>query len=95
METTSQTNQKNFKHAPALRTIMKQQSEVLRQQVVGYITTAFGLIAGLAWNDAVQSLIAVYWPNRNSLFAKFGYAIVITIIVVSFTFQLKKIFRTQ
>ncbi|HLD34421.1 MAG TPA: DUF5654 family protein, partial [Patescibacteria group bacterium] len=29
----------------------------IRNKVAGYIVAAFGLVAGLAWNDAIKALI--------------------------------------
>lgn len=54
-----------------------------RQRTSGYIIAAFGLVAGLAWNDAIQSLISQLFPLANdSVLAKFIYAVIITIVVV-------------
>ncbi len=55
----------------------------LKNQSFGYILGAFGFVAGLAWNDAVKSLIDFVFPlGTNGLFLKFLYAIVVTILVV-------------
>lgn len=55
----------------------------IRTQGVGYIVTAIGLVAGLAWNEAIKSIIDTFFPNTNgTLLAKLGYAVAITIIVV-------------
>lgn len=62
-----------------------------KKSVVGYMTAAFGLIAGLAWNEAIKSLIDFFFPEGgNSILAKFIYAILITIIVVIITYLLFK-----
>lgn len=66
---------------------IKEESKNLRKEVrektMGYITAAFGLIAGLAWNDAVKSLIELIFPAQaNGVAAKFLYAVIITIIAV-------------
>lgn len=55
----------------------------IRKQTAGYLVAAFGLVAGLAWNDAVKALIEYIFPlSTNSLMAKFGYAILITVVVI-------------
>lgn len=55
----------------------------LKIQTMGYLMGAFGLVAGLAWNDAIKSLIEFFFPFSNSsIWLKFIYAIVITIVVV-------------
>jgi hypothetical protein len=58
----------------------------IRIKAVGYIIGAFGLVAALAWNDAIKSLINHLFPlDKDSVPAKFIYAIIITIIVVAAT----------
>jgi len=55
----------------------------IRERTLGYISAAFGLVAGLAWNDAVKALIEYVFPlSQNTLFAKFTYAVLITVFVV-------------
>ena len=55
----------------------------MKDQTLGYITGAFGLVAGLAWNDAIKSLIEMIFPvSASSIYIKFIYAILITILVV-------------
>ncbi len=44
---------------------------------------ALGLVAGLAWNEAIKALINHLFPlDANSILAKFVYAVVITGVVV-------------
>lgn len=45
------------------------------------ITAAFGLVAALAWNDAMKALIARY-VEGSDLRVLFGYAVTITIAAV-------------
>ncbi|OGF96560.1 hypothetical protein A3H08_04180 [Candidatus Giovannonibacteria bacterium RIFCSPLOWO2_12_FULL_44_32] len=60
--------------------------EEIKQQTKGYIMAGLGLVAGLAWNEAIKALIEYLYPlDKNSLLAKFVYAALITIIVVVFT----------
>jgi hypothetical protein len=55
----------------------------LRERTLGYILTALGLVAGLAWNDAIKALIEYVIPLGNgTLLLKFIYAIVVTIAIV-------------
>jgi len=54
-----------------------------KKQTAGYLISAFGIVAGLAWNDAVKTLIEYFYPaSQNTLLAKFLYAVVITAVVV-------------
>lgn len=68
----------------------------VRERTISYIIAAFGLVAGLAWNDAITSLIEYLFPvSAGSLFAKFIYAIVITIVVVVTSIYLARIFNKK
>ncbi len=54
----------------------------LQQRMIGYIVGALGLVAGLAWNDAIKSLIEYLFPlSKNTLLAKFIYAVLMTFII--------------
>lgn len=64
------------------------------EKTLGYLMTAFGLVAGLAWNEAVKSLINSIYPGEtNGLLAKFIYAIIITLFVVLIGIYLTIFFR--
>lgn len=64
----------------------------ITNKTVGYIVTALGLVAGLAWNDAVKSAIEHFFPaEQNGLTAKFIYAAAITLVVVLISVYLVKI----
>lgn len=56
----------------------------IKEQTSGYMTAALGLVAGLAWNDAIKSLIEALFPfsKPSGVFAKFIYACLITAVVV-------------
>lgn len=55
----------------------------IRQKTLGYILAGFGFVAGLAWNDAVKSLIDYIYPAPGDvLFSKFLYACIVTILLV-------------
>ena len=70
---------------------MKFRKEV-KDKTVGYILAALGLVAGLAWNEAIKALITVFFPTPgNDVLAKFVYAVLVTIIIVIITVYLLKI----
>jgi hypothetical protein len=54
-------------------------------------TAAFGLVAALAWNDAIQTLFATVFGEAADLTAKFIYALIITGVVVFATIRLGKL----
>lgn len=66
----------------------------IRERTLGYILAAFGLVAGLAWNDAIQSLIGYLFPlPENTLPAKFLYAIIISFIVVMISVYISRLLQ--
>lgn len=58
-------------------------------------TAGFGLVAALAWNDAVQAFVNEYVNKYLSvgsgIISKFIYAVIITAFAVFVTFQLTKL----
>ncbi|MCL2785782.1 MAG: DUF5654 family protein [Methanomassiliicoccaceae archaeon] len=46
------------------------------------MTAAFGMIAALAWNEAIKALVAKYFAADDSIVPLLVYAIVVTIIAV-------------
>ena len=68
----------------------------MRSKVLAYIGGAFGLVAGLAWNDAIKELIQYAFPlATDTLTAKFVYAGLITIVVVVIITYLEKVFKYE
>jgi len=61
----------------------KEIRDQVRKQTAGYMAGALGLVAGLAWSDAIKALIETLFTfAKSGIFAKFIYAIIITVIVV-------------
>ena len=68
----------------------------IKNRISGYIVAAFGLVAGLAWNDAIKSLIEYFFPAKeNTITAKFVYAVLITFIVVVVSYYTVKFFKEE
>ncbi len=65
-------------------------SEVM-DKLVELVTAAFGLVAALAWNTAIQELFTLLFPQTGDLIAKFLYAVVVTVIVVFVTIRLGRL----
>lgn len=66
--------------------------EQVRAQTVGYIATALGLVAGLSWNDAIKTFIENIFPlSKDTVWAKFIYAILVTVFVIAITRYLLRI----
>jgi len=73
-----------------LKKIEETQKEI-KEKMLTLILAGFGLVASLAWNDAIQTLFKVIFPKSEGVIGKFIYAVIITILVVVITLQLKKI----
>ena len=74
------------KKAAATRSRMARVRVEMKQKTIGYILAAFGLVAGLAWNDAIKGTIEYVFPiTANTVFAKILYALIMTCIVVMFS----------
>ena len=52
------------------------------EKLATLIATAFGLVAALAWNNAIQSIFKRIWGEQSSIIAMLVYAIIVTIIAV-------------
>ncbi len=54
-------------------------------------TTGFGLVAALAWNEAVKTFIEEYvkpYTPGSGLVSQIIYAVIITLLAVTITYQL-------
>lgn len=66
-------------------------SEIINKTVT-LMLAGLGLVAALAWNDAIQSLVNLLFPlQKNTVMAKFFYAFLITAGIVIVSMRLKKI----
>jgi hypothetical protein len=67
----------------------------LADQLVTLSTSGFGLVAALAWNEAIQSFvkdyIQVFFPSQYGVISKFIYALLITLFAVFIIYQLSRL----
>lgn len=65
------------------------------KQMITLATSGFGLVAALAWNNVIQEFvnnyIKKYLDVGSGLISLLIYAILITILAVTVTYQLSKI----
>jgi hypothetical protein len=61
------------------------------EKIAALIIAAFGLVAALAWNEAIKELFAQVFSTKSALISMFIYAIVITIIAVIITIWIGKL----
>ncbi len=65
-------------------------AEVL-YKVSELITTALGLVAAMAWNEAIQQLFTqLFGEAGGALATKFGYAVIITLVVIFATISVSR-----
>jgi hypothetical protein len=68
--------------------------ELIKQMVL-LATAGFGLVAALAWNEAIQSFVNTYVVKyispESGVLSRFIYAIIITFVAVLVTYQLSRL----
>ena len=52
------------------------------EKVAALVTAAFGLVAALAWNDAIKAIFKSVFGEQGTLYAMVVYAVLVTIIAV-------------
>jgi hypothetical protein len=60
------------------------------EKIAALATAAFGLVAALAWNEAIQAIFKKVFGDASSIGAMIVYAVVITIIAVWVTVVIGK-----
>jgi len=66
----------------------------LHKQLLGtfatFVTSAFGFVAALAWNEAVKDAINRYIEPGSGLKSEFIYAIFVTVLAVLVSYYLSR-----
>jgi Family of unknown function (DUF5654) len=70
---------------------LREANKQIIYQSLGLVSSAFVLVAALAWNDAIRELISQYLKAGNGLISRFIYAILVTAIAAVVTMRLNKI----
>lgn len=60
----------------------KETTRMVLQSMIALASAALGLVAALAWNDAIKETIKLLMENDESLASKYTYAILATAIAV-------------
>jgi len=67
----------------------------IAKQMLTLATSAFGLVAALAWNSLIQEFVNSYvkklLPNGSGIISLLIYALVVTVLAVFVTYQLSKL----
>ena len=61
------------------------------EKLAALITEAFGLVAALAWNSAIQEIFRVAFGEQSGVWALISYAVAVTIIAVFATLWIGKV----
>jgi hypothetical protein len=61
------------------------------EKLAALITAAFGLVAALAWNSAIQAIFIKIFGEQSTIPAMIGYAVVVTIVAVVATIWIGRI----
>lgn len=70
---------------------IKETKKEVKEKMLTLILAGFGLVAALAWNDAIQTLFKVLFPKSEGVVGKFAYAVIVTVLIVFISSNLKKI----
>lgn len=66
--------------------------------MVTLATSGFGLVAALAWNNVIQEFVETnikpHLPSGSGLLSLLLYALIITILAVTITYQLTRLSRS-
>ena len=67
----------------------KEEPKTLKEEVLdkiaALVTAAFGLVAALAWNDAIKTIFKEIFGEESTIGPMLLYAIIVTIIAVILT----------
>ena len=59
--------------------------EEILDKIAALVTAAFGLVAALAWNDAIKTIFKEVFGTQDQIGPMLIYAVVVTIIAVILT----------
>ena len=73
----------------------KQFSKEVKTQTLKLFTSAFALVAALAWNNAIKETVNVYvkpfFGESSGVISLYIYAVATTLLVVFVTYNLSKV----
>jgi len=78
---------------------LKKETEELRKQfqaqLLKLVTSGFGLVAALAWNELIKEVVTIYikpyFGENSGLVSLLIYALLVTFLAVLVTYQLSKL----
>jgi thiosulfate reductase cytochrome b subunit len=79
----------------AIKSIVSNEARVLHGNVIDKISTliisAFGLVAALAWNNAIQKIISMFMGVSDQALGLVVYAVIVTLIAVIVTIYMTRL----
>jgi len=89
--------QKSIKDS--IRRDAKQFKKELADRLLKLVTSGFGLVAALAWNELIKEIISQYvepiFGGGSGLISLLIYALTVTFLAVMITYQLSKIVKEE
>ena len=80
--------------------VKKQTKELKREfskQLLKLVTSGFGLVAALAWNELIKEIVAEYIKpaagESSGIISLFIYAVLITLLAVLVTYNLSRVVK--
>lgn len=70
---------------------VKEVKREFQEKTATLILGGFGLVAALAWNEAIKNLFETFLEKSNQLIGQFFYALIVTLITVLISIKLEKI----
>lgn len=71
--------------------IIKKLGKEYFKTVSTMLTSAFGLVAALAWNDVIKRIIDHYIAPGSGVISQLIYAIIVTTLLVAVTVEMGKV----
>lgn len=74
---------------------MKKFKKKLAQKTISMITSAFGLVAALAWNEVIKETVTIYikpfFGKSSGIISLLIYAVVVTFLAVLVTYNVTRV----
>lgn len=84
-----------FKKFGGVKKQTKELKKEFSKQLLKLVTSGFGLVAALAWNELIKEIVAEYIKpavgGASGIISLFIYAVLITILAVLVTYNLSRV----
>jgi uncharacterized membrane protein YidH (DUF202 family) len=87
----SEKKNENIKNESKTRKELKRLQREIIDNFSTLLTTAFGLVAALAWNGAIQAIFKQLFGTPDAIIPMITYAVTVTIIAVVVTIWISRI----